>query len=116
MTAEHKPNMAQLKKFRRKLNNAIKRDGTGLGPDALTLQRRNITRNELIQGLNKVMDTGDMNAKVGARKAKKKLSELWLDRDDKGDLSEYLNESGARFAKGKCDADRIAKLNRAKHG
>lgn len=113
---EAKPNMAQLKAFRRKVNNAIKRGATELGRDALSLQRRNISRNELIQGLNSMMDNGDMNDKVAARKAKKKLSELWLDREDKGDLSEYMNEGGARFAKGKCDADRIKKLNRAKHG
>ena len=86
---------AELKKFRRKLNRAIRQGEKGLGKDAGTLQAKNIARNELIQGLNHVMDTGDMNAKIGARKAKKRLSVDWQNRST-GSLTGFWNQSELR--------------------
>lgn len=86
---------AELKKFRRKLNRAIRQGAKGLGQDALTLQAKNIARNELIQGLNHIMDTGTLNEAVGARKAKKRLSTDWQNRNT-GSLTGFWNQSEAR--------------------
>lgn len=86
---------AELKKFRRKLNRAIRQGAKGLGKDALALQTKNVARNELIQGLNHVLDTGTLNERVGARKAKKRLSVDWQNRDT-GSLTGFWNQSEAR--------------------
>lgn len=89
------PEKAALKKFRRKLNRAIRQGAKGLGQDASTLQAKNIARNELIQGLNKIMDTGTLNERVGARKAKKRLSVDWQNRST-GSLTGFWNQSEVR--------------------
>lgn len=89
------PEKAALKKFRRKLNRAIRQGAKGLGQDALTLQAKNIARNELIQGLNSIMDTGTQNEAVGARKAKKRLSVDWQNRTT-GSLTGFWNQSEVR--------------------
>ena len=86
---------AELKKFRRKLNRAISQGAKGLGKDAGTLQAKNIARNELIQGLNNIMDTGTLNERVGARKAKKRLSTDWQNRST-GSLTGFWNQSEVR--------------------
>jgi hypothetical protein len=86
---------AELKKFRRKLNRAIRQGAKGLGKDGMTLQTKNIARNELIQGLNTIMDTGTLNERVGARKAKKRLSTDWQNRNT-GSLTGFWNPSEAR--------------------
>lgn len=86
---------AELKKFRRKLNRAIRQGAKGLGKDAETLQAKNIARNELIQGLNDIMDTGTLNERVGARKAKKRLSVDWQNRST-GSLTGFWNQSEVR--------------------
>lgn len=86
---------AELKKFRRKLNRAIRQGAKGLGQDAQTLQAKNIARNELIQGLNNIMDTGTVNEAVGARKAKKRLGVDWRNRST-GSLTGFWNQSEAR--------------------
>lgn len=86
---------AELKKFRRKLNRAIRQGVKGLGKDAGTLQAKNIARNELVQGLNEIMDTGTLNERVGARKAKKCLSVDWQNRST-GSLTGFWNNSEAR--------------------
>lgn len=89
------PTPAELKKFRRKLNRAIKAGAKGLGQSAMALQSKNLKRNELIQGLNCIMDTGTLNERVGARKAKKRLSVDWQNRDT-GSLTGFWNQSEAR--------------------
>lgn len=89
------PEKAALKKFRRKLNRAIRQGAKGLGQDAMALQTKNIARNELIQGLNEIMDTGTLNERVGARKAKKRLSVDWQNRNS-GSLTGFWNNSEAR--------------------
>jgi hypothetical protein len=96
-TAMSKQNatQAELKKFRRKLNRAIRQGEKGLGKDAGTLQAKNVARNELIQGLNHVLDTGTLNERVGARKAKKRLSVDWQNRTT-GSLTGFWNQSEAR--------------------
>lgn len=86
---------AELKKFRRKLNRAIKHGAKGLGTDAMTLQQKNLKRNDLIQGLNSIMDTGTLNERVGARKAKKRLSTDWQNRST-GSLTGFWNQSEVR--------------------
>ena len=86
---------AELKKFRRKLNRAIRQGAKGLGQDALTLQTKNLKRNELIQVLNSEMDNGTLSEKVGARKAKKRLSVDWQNRST-GSLTGFWNQSEVR--------------------
>jgi hypothetical protein len=86
---------AELKKFRRKLNRAIRQGAKGLGKDAKTLQTKNTARNELIQGLNHILDTGSLTEVVGARKAKKRLSVDWQNRST-GSLTGFWNQSEAR--------------------
>lgn len=86
---------AELKKFRRKLNRAIRQGVKGLGQDAGTLQSKNIKRNELIQGLNNILDTGTLAEQVGARKAKKRLGVDWQNRNT-GSLTGFWNQSEAR--------------------
>lgn len=85
---------AELAKFRRKLNRAIKQGAKGLGQNARKLCDKNMTRNELIQGLNLIMDTGTLNEKVGARKAKKRLSIDWQNRNT-GSLTGFWNPQEA---------------------
>lgn len=86
---------AELKKFRRKLNRAIRQGAKGLGKDGAALQAKNIARNELIQGLNHEIDTGSLTQVVGARKAKKRLSVDWQNRTT-GSLTGFWNNSEAR--------------------
>ncbi len=90
--SKQNPSAAELAKFRRKLNRVIRQGAKGLGSDALTLQKKNVKRNELIQGLNHVVDTGTLNEKVGARKAKKRLSVDWQNRST-GSLTGFWNQS-----------------------
>lgn len=90
--AEKAPTTAQLKKFRRKLNRTIKQGAKGLGQSAMALQQKNLKRNELIQGLNNILDTGTVAEQVGARKAKKRLSVDWQNRDT-GSLTGFWDQS-----------------------
>lgn len=90
-----KPTPAELKKFRRKLNRAIKQGAKGLGQSAMALQEQNLNRNNLIQGLNNILDTGNPAEQVGARKAKKRLSVHWQNRNT-GSLTGFWNQSEAR--------------------
>lgn len=92
--AEREPSKAEMAKFRRKLNRAIKKGAKGLGTSALKLQNRNIKRNGLIQALNHTIDTGTPGEKVGARKTKKKLSESWQNRSA-GSLTGFWNPTEA---------------------
>lgn len=88
------PSKAELAKFRRKLNRAIKKGAKGLGTSASKLQNRNIKRNGLIQALNHTIDTGTSGEKVVARKTKKKLSESWQNRTT-GNLTGFWNPTEA---------------------
>lgn len=90
--AEKAPTTAQLKKFRRKLNRTIKQGAKGLGQSAMALQQKNLKRNELIQGLNNILDTGTVAEQVGARKAKKRLSVDWQNRNT-GSLTGFWDQS-----------------------
>ncbi len=89
---EKAPTTAQLKKFRRKLNRTIKQGAKGLGQSAIALQQKNLKRNELIQGLNNILDTGTVAEQVGARKAKKRLSVDWQNRNT-GSLTGFWDQS-----------------------
>lgn len=109
-------NQAQLKAFRRKLQNKIKQGAKEFGPSALAYTERNLERNELIQLLNHEIDVGSMGQKVAARKTKKALSVDWQNRDDSGSLKEYWNEDGKRMAVGRCDAASISQRNKTKRG
>lgn len=90
--AEKAPTTAQLKKFRRKLNRTIKQGAKGLGQSAMALQQKNLKRNELVQGLNNILDTGTVAEQVGARKAKKRLSVDWQNRNT-GSLTGFWDQS-----------------------
>lgn len=92
--AEREPSKAELAKFRRKLNRAIKKGVQGLGTSANKLVQKNLKRNELIQGLNHILDTGTPGERVGARKTKKKLSESWQNRSA-GSLTGFWNPTEA---------------------
>lgn len=92
--AEREPSKAELAKFRRKLNRAIKKGAQGLGTSANKLVQKNLKRNELIQGLNHILDTGTPGERVGARKTKKKLSESWQNRSA-GSLTGFWNPTEA---------------------
>lgn len=94
-----KPPAALLAKFRRKANRAIKQGEKSLGGSGRKLCERNTARNELIQGLNRVQDTGTAAEKAGARKAKKRLSVDWRDRTDTADLTGYWNPNESRPAR-----------------
>lgn len=89
---EKAPTTAQLKKFRRKLNRTIKQGAKGLGQSAMALQQKNLSRNQLIQGLNNILDTGTIAEQVGARKAKKRLSVDWQNRNT-GSLTGFWDQS-----------------------
>lgn len=93
--AAKQPTQAELKKFRRKLNRAIKHGAKGLGQTAMGLQNKNLGRNALIQGLNNILDTGTVAEQVGARKAKKRLSVDWQNRNT-GSLTGFWDQSQAR--------------------
>lgn len=93
--AVKQPTQAELKKFRRKLNRAIKHGAKGLGQTAMGLQQKNLGRNALIQGLNHEIDTGTLTQAVGARKAKKRLSVDWQNRST-GSLTGFWNQSEVR--------------------
>lgn len=86
---------AELKKFRRKLNRAIRQGAKGLGQDAYTLQAKNLGRNNLIQVLNADIDNGTVAEAAGARKAKKRLSVDWQNRST-GSLTGFWNQSEVR--------------------
>ena len=88
------PSKAELAKFRRKLNRAIKKGAKGLGKSARKLQSTNIERNTLIQGLNGVIDTGSPAEQAGARTAKKRLSVNWQNRSA-GTLTGFWNPNEA---------------------
>lgn len=90
--AVQNPTTAQLKKFRRKLNRTIKQGAKGLGQSAMALQQKNLSRNQLIQGLNNILDTGTLAEQVGARKAKKRLSVDWQNRST-GSLTGFWDQS-----------------------
>ena len=81
---------AVLAKFRRKLNRAIKQGEKGMGSSALKLQTKNLDMNAVLQALNTIMDTGTANERVGARKAKKRLSVDWRNRNT-GSLTGFWN-------------------------
>lgn len=101
--AEREPSKAELAKFRRKLNRTIKHAAksakgktgtTGLGTSARKLIDRNLERNQLIQGLNHILDTGSPAERVGARKAKKRLGDNWQNRSA-GSLTGFWNSNEA---------------------
>ena len=101
--AEREPSKAEMAKFRRKLNRTIKhaaknakgkKGATGLGTSARKLIDRNLERNQLIQGLNHILDTGTPGERAGARKTKKRLSESWQNRNT-GNLTGFWNPTEA---------------------
>ena len=98
---------AYLKKLRRKATRQAKMQGVKC-PNLLQAQKNATSKFRTLTVLNFVIDNGESSAKVGARKAKKKMNDRWEHRD-KGTTSTdgyYYQDQGLfRSKKGNKDAD-----------
>ncbi len=98
---------AYLKKLRRKATRQAKMQGIEC-PNLLSAQRNATSKFQVLTVLNVIIDTGESSAKVGARKAKKKMNDRWEQRD-KGTTSTdgyYYQDQGLfRSKKGTKDTD-----------
>lgn len=98
---------AYLKKLRRKATRQAKMQGVKC-PNLLQAQKNATSKFRTLTVLNFVIDNGESSAKVGARKAKKKMNDRWEHRD-KGTTSTdgyYCQDQGLfRTKKDSKDTD-----------